>query len=136
MQSIDIIDKVHYFNTEMLEVKTTQVDILLPSEAQWLEGALMEEIDEFREACAADDPVGMVDALIDSLYFAIGGMVRMGLSADQIRECFNAVHRSNCRKKRGKKEGRENFGGDVADAFKPEGWVGPEEQIKIILGVN
>ena len=75
--------------------------------------------------------VDQVDALVDTVIFALGGLARLGLTEEQAEACFNAVMDANFEKKRGTKESRAVEG--VADAIKPEGWVGPEQRIKAIL---
>jgi predicted HAD superfamily Cof-like phosphohydrolase len=110
----------------------------LPSEAEakWIHEALNEEADEFLEACEIEpNLVGAVDALIDSIYFAIGGLHRLGLTEEQMQKCFDAVHNANLTKKGGLNPNRTNDG-TVADATKPEGWVGPEQKIREILNVS
>jgi predicted HAD superfamily Cof-like phosphohydrolase len=78
--------------------------------------------------------VDAVDALMDSIYFAIGGLHKIGLSPHQMHECFAAVHLANMTKKKGIIERRGD--GSAPDAVKPEGWKSPEERIAEILGVT
>jgi predicted HAD superfamily Cof-like phosphohydrolase len=78
--------------------------------------------------------VNAVDALMDSIYFAIGGLHKIGLSPHQMHECFAAVHLANMTKKKGIIERRGD--GSAPDAVKPEGWKSPEERIAEILGVT
>lgn len=111
---------------------------VLPSEAEarWIHAALNEEADEFVEACELDaDLVAAVDALIDSIYFGIGGLHRLGLTEDQMRRCFLAVHQKNMEKRAGLNANRPNDG-TVPDATKPVNWVGPEDQIREILNAR
>jgi predicted HAD superfamily Cof-like phosphohydrolase len=72
-----------------------------------------------------------VDACGDAIIFAIGGMARMGLTPLDIDRVLHAIMDANFEKKAGVKPGREG----APDAVKPEGWVGPEERIKVILNV-
>lgn len=92
---------------------------------------LREEVDEFEEAAQGSDYVGMVDALIDLQYFALGALYKMGVTPDKVVKCCTAVHQANMTKKRGVKAGRGD--GSAADAIKPEGWITPEERIGSIL---
>lgn len=80
---------------------------------------------------ARQQTVRSVDALVDAAYFAIGGLVRAGLSLEQALDCFAAIHECNMRKKLGVKANRGDMG--VADAVKPTDWVGPEARIYEIL---
>jgi predicted HAD superfamily Cof-like phosphohydrolase len=105
---------------------------MVPKEREWLQGAISEEIDEeFEEAANLNDVVGQVDALADTIYFAIGGFIRMGVPHHKIEPILMAVHKANMEKKKGSKAERK-VQSDL-DATKPEGWVGPEEDIMRIL---
>lgn len=116
---------------------------LSSSELDFLRKALSEESDELLLAWYQSDDsaqgrlltnnmaiVKQVDALIDAAYFAIGGLARLGLTAQQAQACFNVIHQANMRKKLGITH-RGDTG--VADAVKPEGWEGPEKAIHLIL---
>jgi len=127
-----MINEIYTFNTELLGVKTGNIRQLPEQEFNWLLVALNEEIDEFIEAYNKQSIVDCVDSLLDLTYFAIGGLIRHGLTAEQIEKCFNAVHSANMTKKIGQKASRPTDG-SVADAIKPDGWIAPEKVIKDIL---
>lgn len=99
-----------------------------PSTKEWLIKALEEELQEFREANTPEDSV---DALIDLIIFACGGLYRAGLTPDQAKACFTAVSDANDAKKAGVKQNRAVEG--VADAVKPTGWVDPKNTIALLL---
>ena len=124
-----MIKDIYEFNTKLLGVKTGQPKMLEKAEADWLLVALAEEITEFEDAT---DVVNKVDSLLDLAYFAIGGCVRMGLTAEQIEGCFNVIHRANMAKKMGVKESRPQDG-SIADAVKPAGWQPPEAAMERII---
>lgn len=126
----DMVDLIFEFNREILGVKQSGVRMLSKSETIYLRSCLVEESDELQDAYDSGDVIKQVDACLDSLYFAIGGLYRMGLSADQVRECLAAVHAANMEKKRGVNSKRD-FG--IEDAVKPIDWVAPEERIASIL---
>lgn len=89
---------------------------------EWTLTALNEEINtEFVDAHRDQDLVGMVDALLDNVYFSIGALKKLGLSRDQVERCFlEAVHRRNMTKDRGVKGTRGDFEADaVATAQSP-----------------
>lgn len=131
-----MISEIYEFNTKLLNVKTGNPNSLTKAEFDWLLGALFEEIDELREAHDKAQIIDAVDALIDLSYFAIGGLVRMGLTEQQIQECFNTVHQANMAKKQGIKDTRPTDG-SIADAIKPADWKAPEEKMKeVIFGAN
>jgi predicted HAD superfamily Cof-like phosphohydrolase len=125
-----LINAVFRFNKEVVMIDRPKIKALEGLEQSWLVGVLKEEADELGEAVTVVD---QVDALIDSAIFAFGGLYRLGLNESQARDCFMAVMSANFDKKSGQKTGRIYEG--VADAVKPEGWVGPEKRIADILNV-
>ena len=56
---------------------------------------LDEELDEFGVAYVDNVEVDQLDALIDIIYIAIGGMWKMGLNAEQIEAAIHVVCDSN-----------------------------------------
>jgi predicted HAD superfamily Cof-like phosphohydrolase len=124
-----VFNRVFEFNQIIQQVPSRKPEPLTGKEKDWLLTCLKEEADEFEIAL---DRVQQVDALIDSMIFAAGGLFRMGLTARQAEDCLNAVMDANFLKKTGQKEGRVFEG--VVDATKPEGWTGPELRISQILG--
>lgn len=82
---------------------------------------MLEELIEFM---GADDLIGQVDAMLDLLYFANGTLVEMGVDPEKP---FEMVHAANMRKLWPDGKPRWNAEGKV---MKPEGWVGPEEELK------
>ena len=130
LDELDPFDKVHIFNTEVLGIDREEVEIMPGEEAGDLWEFITEELGELLEA---DDVVGEVDALLDIIYFAIGGLVKSGLKPDQMRDCFTAVHNANMTKSLGKKDSRPDIQG--TDAKKPDDFVDPNETIAEILGV-
>ena len=140
----DIIDKVVSFNQDVLNIEQRTPAPLAFEEHNITIKCLEEEIQEYVEAyhaCMQDDNtvkkefetpyvVDMVDALMDNIYFAIGGLYKLGLTADQIRRCMYVIHECNVAKKAGTNAKRDT---GAADAVKPTDWVGPEEQLKVII---
>lgn len=119
------------FNQQILGIQPRPLALLSGPEYEITSQSLREEINEFEESWARNDIIQSIDGLIDTIYFAIGALYKTGLSAMQIKECFNVVHNANMNKKRGVNERRGD--GEVADAVKPEAWKSPEEYIAIIL---
>ena len=64
----------------------------------------------------------------DLIYFAMGGLTRLGVTGKQAIELFEMVHKANMRKVTGNK-----VRGSDLDATKPDSWEGPEDQIKRIM---
>jgi predicted HAD superfamily Cof-like phosphohydrolase len=124
-----MIRKVYDFNRQVVGVSLRPLGALPSTEHKWLVAALREEADELEKA--EGELVDSVDAILDSIIFAVGGLCRMGLSPNQARACFDAIIACNSMKVAGKKASRDF--GDTQDAVKPEDWVGPEENIRRIL---
>ena len=128
----NMITNVVSFNAEALGILPRDKALLSQGELEYAMKAMKEEAYEFKEAHELQDFIGAVDAALDQIYFSIGFLYRMGLTSQEIERCFQAVHECNMRKKLGVQHKRGGEG--VADAVKPEGWVGPEERIAGILG--
>src|SRR5690606_19998120 len=127
-----MFSRVFDFNANVVGIQPRRLGEITPGhpEIEWLVGVLQEEAQELAEA---ESLVDQVDALIDSIIFAMGGLYRLGLTEEQALKCFHAVMDANFEKRSGQKKGREVEG--VKDAVKPEGWKGPEARIKEILNV-
>jgi predicted HAD superfamily Cof-like phosphohydrolase len=77
-----------------------------------------EEVDEMYEAIRNENPMDVIDALIDQIYIAYGTLNMLDID---INKAFFEVHKANMKKLRGKKNGRNNS----YDVHKPEGWEEP-----------
>lgn len=86
-----------------------------------------EEVTELDMALMRNDLVGVADALGDILYVTYGAAAVFGIP---INEVFSAIHRANMSKLDA--DGKPIYRED-GKILKPNGWVGPEEQIKEIL---
>ena len=71
------------------------------------------------------EPVEQFDALLDSLYIAIGELHKFGATPEAIVEGLQVVHDKNV-----EKTGTKDATGKVV---KPEGFVGPEKDLQVIL---
>lgn len=132
---IDAARAVIEFNRDLLGTKPRELAPMESNEYLHLGVALHEEfVKEFDEGWRDQDVIKMVDALLDGIYFAIGGLYKMGLTAQQIHDCFMHVHDTNMTKKRGQVASRATEG--VADAVKPATFVPAEEGIAVILGLT
>ena len=128
----DFITAVQQFNRELLGVQQTGIRLLTDKERDYTHRCLVEEADEMRDAGMAQSVPKQVDAFVDSIYFALGGLYRMGLSPEQVQQCCMAVHEANMTKKKGVNE-RRDMG--VEDVIKPASFVPPEEAIAKMLGL-
>lgn len=126
------VEQVIDFNEKIIGVGQREIGLLSDKELEYAIKAIDEEKQEFLQAHRQQDVIGAVDAVIDLMYFGIGFLRRMGLTAQQISDCMTAVHEANMAKKLSMAVQKRVEG--VPDAAKPEGWVGPEERIAFILG--
>jgi len=112
------LELVHQFNADLIGLPIPeQPSRLDPERKKWADGALSEELVEFREADNLEDEV---DALLDLSYFALGRVIEMGVVPGA---AFEEVHAANMAKVRGELSKRPNSKG--FDAIKPEGWQPP-----------
>ena len=124
------VQDVIEFNRDLLGIEQRTPSMMPTEEHTHLTMALQEELKEFNDAVIEGDVVGAVDAIVDLIYFAIGGLWKLGLSHNQMVRCMQAVHAANMLKRKGKVAKRYT---GAADAVKPENWVAPEELIRKIL---
>lgn len=124
----DIIDQIFDFNEQVIGIDNVELNCLTTQQQAWTEMFVKEELTEFYEAFTKQDAVGMVDGIVDLIYGAMGTFKKMGLTRDQVRLAFTAVHEANMTKKKG----RTARGGDE-DAVKPADFVPPEQKIAAIL---
>lgn len=75
---------------------------------------ILDELDEMRGSLADRNLVTLADDYIDIVYFALGGLVELGIDGGPL---FDAVHAANMAKV--KLPG-------VAKIAKPEGWTAPD----------
>lgn len=123
------------FNTLIIKIEPRPIGPMSDAEFRHLHKCLREEFsDEFYIGHINQDVIQMADALLDGMYFALGGLYKMGLNAEQIRNCFMAIHEANMTKKSGIVEKRAIEGAN--DAVKPSHWISPETQIAGILGLT
>jgi predicted HAD superfamily Cof-like phosphohydrolase len=123
-----MLRRVFDFNQNVLGIDSKLPFPMEPVEKKWLVGCINEEASELEEAYTLVD---QIDALVDTIIFAAGGLYRLGLSVEKAEACISAVMDANFEKKAGQKPGRIYEG--VIDAVKPAGWVGPEARIQAIL---
>lgn len=123
---------VENFNRKILGIPRRQLSLMNDDEFHLSLTQLREEIQEIEDAYSEGDLVKVVDGLIDLDYFQKGVVYKHGIGRSLYRRLFSAVHHCNMTKRKGIKDTRQGFG-DSADAIKPEGWIPPEEAIRLIL---
>ena len=113
-----MLKDVYKFNKEI--IGTQQPDkpqVLNRERLLFALTAMYEELHEFTVANNNNNIGEALDAMIDLIYFALGRVYELGISAELFDKCWNIVQEKNMAKKRGTK----NRGTDQ-DAMKPEGW--------------
>jgi len=83
---------------------------------KWIES----EVEELREATTL---TGQADAYLDIVYFAIGGLVELGVMPNRL---WYLVHEANMAKRHPDGSVKRREDGKI---IKPEGWVAPDEAI-------
>jgi predicted HAD superfamily Cof-like phosphohydrolase len=86
---------------------------------------LDEEVEELHQA---KTDVDKLDALVDILYVAVGGMWKLGLSPEQIEAAINVVCDSN-----DSKTAKATASHIKANIDKGEGFIRPEPRLQEIL---
>ncbi len=116
-----IIDEIYQWNKER-----GLLDSIKPYN-QALESSFIAE--ELSELLRTSDPVEMVDAHIDSVFFQIGALCKLLGSTDKVQKAFNAVIEAN--KQKGSK--KDSNGKVIKDksTFRE-----PQEVIKELLNVS
>lgn len=95
-------------------IPTPQPQKRVVSRAKWIN-------DEVFELLEADgDLVAQADAYLDILYFAVGGMVELGIEPEAL---WNIVHKANMSKLQPDGSVKRGLDGKIV---KPDGWVAPE----------
>jgi predicted HAD superfamily Cof-like phosphohydrolase len=98
MQSVAFIDEVEVFNATMGKPNNYTPNI--PEEKEWMfvYNFILEELEEYKEACQKGDIVGVLDALCDITYVSLGnGTMLHGLKG-QIKDAYTEVQASNMSK--------------------------------------
>jgi predicted HAD superfamily Cof-like phosphohydrolase len=94
-----IIKSLEEFN-ERFEIDTSQSfeDVQFKDMYKLRYELMLEELNEYKEACEANDPVAVADAITDMLYILAGTMVHHKMPASFVHKLFTEVHRSNMSK--------------------------------------
>ena len=98
MQSVPFVDEVEVFNATMGKPNNYTPNI--PEEKEWMfvYNFILEELEEYKEACQKGDIVGVLDALCDITYVSLGnGTMLHGLKG-QIKDVYAEVQVSNMSK--------------------------------------
>ena len=104
---VPFVDEVQEFNDMM--GKPNNYEPTIPKEWEWkfVYDFIMEELEEYKEACEKGDIVGILDALCDITYVSLGnGTLVHGLKG-KIWEAYQEVQASNMSKSCATKEEAE-----------------------------
>jgi len=98
MESVPFVDEVEVFNKTMGKPNNYSPNI--PDEKEWMfvYNFILEELEEYKEACQKGDIVGVLDALCDITYVSLGnGTMLHGLKG-YIQDAYAEVQASNMSK--------------------------------------
>lgn len=113
------------FGIPFTEVPTLQTEHIRKFRSNFL----LEEAIEYSDAVKDGDMVKMFDALIDTVYVALGNSLIHGFPW---RDGWSVVHACNMKKKRAESL-EETKRGTMFDIIKPPGWESPEETLKHLI---
>ena len=96
--SVPFVDEVEEFNDLMN--KPNNYEPTIPEEKEWkfVYNFILEELEEYREACEQGDIIGVLDALCDITYVSLGNGVMLHGLKDKIWDAYQEVQRSNLSK--------------------------------------
>jgi hypothetical protein len=96
--NVPFIDEVEEFNATM--GKPNNYEPTIPAEAEWkfVYNFIIEELEEYREACERGDIVEVLDALCDITYVASGNGTMLHGLKNKIWEAYQEVQASNMSK--------------------------------------
>lgn len=95
---VPFVDEVEKFNTVF--GKPNNYEPIIPVEKEWefVYNFILEELQEYREACEQHDIVGVLDALCDITYVATGNGTMLHGLKDKIWKAYQEVQASNLSK--------------------------------------
>lgn len=96
--SLPFVDEVEEFNATM--GKPNNYEPTIPEEKEWkfVYNFILEELEEYREACERGDIVEVLDALCDITYVSLGNGVMLHGLKDKIWSAYQEVQASNMSK--------------------------------------
>lgn len=88
---------------------------------------ILEEINEFLDAVKNNDIVEQADAMIDTIYFALGTLVEMGVQPDKL---FQIVQNANMSKLW--PDGKPHYN-EMGKVIKPTSWENPHKKLQLTI---
>ena len=97
-QDVPFVDEVEEFNSLMN--KPNNYEPTIPDKKEWefVYNFILEELEEYREACEQGDIIGVLDALCDITYVSLGNGAMLHGLKDKIWDAYQEVQRSNLSK--------------------------------------
>lgn len=94
---VPFVDEVEHFNNVM--GKPNNYTPLIPEEKEWkfVYDFILEELNEYKEACENKDIVSVADALGDIMYVLCNGIMLHGIK-DKITQVYQEIQSSNMSK--------------------------------------
>ena len=96
--SVDFVNEVEEFNATFGKPNNYEPTIPAKKEWQFVYDFILEELEEYREACERGDIVEVLDALCDIAYVSIGNGVMLHGLKDKIWPAYQEVQASNMSK--------------------------------------
>jgi len=95
---VPFVDEVEEFN-ELMN-KPNNYEPIIPEKKEWefVYNFILEELEEYREACERGDIVEVLDALCDITYVSLGNGAMLHGLKDKIRPAYQEVQASNLSK--------------------------------------
>ena len=95
---VPFVDEVDEFNTLMNKPNNYEPTIPEKKEWEFVYNFVLEELEEYREACERGDIVEVLDALCDIAYVSLGNGTMLHGLKDKIRPAYDEVQASNLSK--------------------------------------
>jgi predicted HAD superfamily Cof-like phosphohydrolase len=97
-QEVPFVDEVEEFNTTFGKPNNYKPNIPSRSEWEFVYNFVLEELEEYKEACESGDIVGVLDALCDITYVSLGNGVMLHGLRRKILPAYAEVQASNMSK--------------------------------------
>ena len=96
--SVPFVDEVEIFNSTFNKPNNYVPTIPSPTEWKFVYDFILEELEEYKEACERGDIVEVLDALCDITYVSLGNGTMLHGLKDKIRPAYAEVQASNMSK--------------------------------------
>ena len=91
-------EKVKEFQTAFGQPVANRLNMLTSERCDLRHRILQEEVNELYSALFYNNHVEVADAIIDCIYILLGTAIEVGITGEQLEQCFAEVHRSNMSK--------------------------------------